>query len=788
MTQLLLTLAYDHTLGFVFTAAVISLVTGWLVTDLRRSYFRAEPNTRIWWLTVLAVITGLGIWTTHFIAMLGYRPDLMLEYHGGLTFLSALLAIALVGLPLALSVKAPSWSGRIAFGAVGGLGISAMHHVGMSAILGCQLSTSTHLNWLAGAFGALCLGVSRGLPSGALARAGSCILFTLAVCSSHFTSIAGTNVFANVVYTHQPYQNVILTIFAATGAAVLFLATIAAITTAKRFEAQQKAHSTVLATALHNMSDGLIMLNGSGQVELFNRRFLQMNRLDDHSLKRGMSRKTMLDVLHRQSNWSADHRQKVEAALKHWVTMGDDQTHEFIACDGRVIEVNSRNIENRGGFVITFDDVTKDRELKQRMHDLIYLDTLTGLANRRALYQRMEEDFHPKQRFKLILIDLDRFKAVNDTYGHSVGDKVLLQVGGRLRQVLGDDGLVARLGGDEMAVLAYGDLDQAMAVATQILAALHESFAIDGHLISIGCSLGMCCTDDAADVGELLQRSDVALYQAKRQGRGQIACYKPGMLEAVAERRRLEDDMRVAIAKGQMFLLYQPVYDVHREIIIGYEALIRWQHPVHGLISPDRFIPLAEENGQILDIGQWVLEQACLEAASWNNDCYVAVNVSAAQFRSPLLMAHLTRALDASGLHPNRLEVELTETAMVDDGGVLARTLTAIRQLGVSIAMNDFGTGYSSLKHLTNFPFDRIKVDRSFVSSAQFDRNALAVLRGVAQIGKDLDISILAEGVETQEQLELMRSIGCDAIQGYFIGRPQQLAQSQEKSRNSLVA
>ncbi|WP_234902088.1 bifunctional diguanylate cyclase/phosphodiesterase [Agrobacterium rubi] len=413
---------------------------------------------------------------------------------------------------------------------------------------------------------------------------------------------------------------------------------------------------------------------------------------------------------------------------------------------------------------------------ERRATQMSLTDTLTGLSNRLALQRRIDQDFYSKKRFKLLLIDLDRFKSVNDTYGHSFGDKLLVEVAVRITKIVGATGFSARLGGDEMAVLVYEDLDTAMRVANGIVKAIAEPFSIDGIAVSIGCSVGLCCTDNAANVTELMQRTDVALYESKRRGRGQATYYESGMLEAIVERRTLETDMRSAIDNNQFYLVYQPVMDLRNNKIVGYEALIRWDHPSRGMIPPAHFIPIAEETGLIVEIGCWVLNEACREAATWANDNHVAVNVSAVQFRSPQLLFHLTAALDKSGLPAQRLEIELTETAIVEDGEQIAYTLTAIRALGVKIAMDDFGTGYSSLTHLRDLPFDRIKIDRSFVATAETDRHSFAVLSGLVHIAQKMEIALLAEGVETEGQLELLRSIGCDTIQGYLVGRPERKA------------
>lgn len=782
MIQALLQLATSHSVGFVLTSFVNCVVAGWLLAKLMRRVADTNPARRPQWLAGTAVVAGLGVWTTHFVAMLGYRPDLMLSYGGLTTAVSAVVAVLAVGVPLAVTPLLGSWRWRATLGAVAGLGVGAMHYAGMMALEGCIQTHSPVAAGLATIIGALCLALACGLPLRIATSRLVCGLFTLAVCGAHFTGIAGTNLEVLAGQGVLAHENVTLSVFTAAGAAVLFLGAFLTILTAQRFEAQERAHSAVLSTALHNMSNGLVFIDAEQRLGLFNRRFLEICKLPSDGLRAGMTRAEFIDALDGANGWSAERRVKIEKLIAHWATMVEEETVEHVATDGRTIEVTCRRVE-AGGVVLTFDDVTKDREAQVRIAELAFRDPLTKLANRRAFSARMEQDFHPKRRFKLLLIDLDRFKPVNDTYGHGVGDLVLVQVAERLTAIAGPEGVAARLGGDELAVLAYGDLEQATDVAERILEAISQPFQIGDINVNIGCSIGMCCTDDAQSPAELMQLSDIALYEAKRGGRGRASCYSPGMFEAVSERVQLETDMRTAIERGEMHLAYQPVLALADDRIIGYEALIRWDHPQLGSISPVRFIPLAEETGQIVEIGAWVLKEACRQAAQLANDVYVAVNVSPIQFRSPMLLSHLTQALASGGLPAWRLEIELTETAIVEDGAKIAEMLGAIRRLGVSVAMDDFGTGYSSLSHLRDFPLDRIKVDRSFVATAETDRHSMAVLEGITHIARKLDIAILAEGVETQTQLALLRKIGCDAIQGYLVGRPERMSSGSEATR-----
>ncbi|KST57330.1 diguanylate cyclase [Methylobacterium sp. GXS13] len=770
-------LAADHALGFVFTAVVICLAAGWLVATLMRTVSDADPAYRYRWIAGTAVVAGLGVWTTHFVAMLGYRPDMVLTFDDMRTIVSALIAILVAGLPLAVARLFPSWRIRAVAGAIAGLGIVGMHYAGMAAIEGCQQTHSPLMNVLAAGIGACSLALACGLPRRLATPRVVCALFTLAVTGTHFAAIAGTTLARIQGYSGFPHENIVLSIFTTAGAAVLFLGAFLTIIATQRFDAQERAHSSVLRTALDNMSNGLLYLDASERVRLYNRRYTEIYGIPVDVDLTGRTIDQIIDIVGNCHHWTTDRRVAARQRVDEWRNVENSRQIDYPLEDGRILQVEIRPIEE-GGNVVTFDDVTKERAAQRRIAELAFSDPLTKLANRRALNARLDRDFVPKRVVKLLLIDLDRFKQINDTYGHVVGDQLLIQVANRLKTIAGSDGFVARLGGDEMAVLVYGDQAQAMAVATEVIEALALPYGINDLTVSIGCSIGMCCTDDARDAIELMQFSDIALYESKRQGRGRTSCYTRDMLKTVADRVQLETDMRTAIERWEMHLAYQPVISLVDDRIIGYEALIRWDHPTLGAVSPARFIPLAEETGQIVPIGAWVLREACRQAAQLPSDVYVAVNVSPVQLRSPQLLSDLTQALAKSGLPAKRLEIELTETAIVEDGPQIAKVLNAIRRLGVTVAMDDFGTGYSSLSHLRDLPLDRIKVDRSFVATAETDRHSLAVLKGITQIARALNVALQAEGVETPSQLALMRDVGCDAIQGYLVGRPQRLVES----------
>ncbi len=406
-------------------------------------------------------------------------------------------------------------------------------------------------------------------------------------------------------------------------------------------------------------------------------------------------------------------------------------------------------------------------------------DGLTGLPTRIALERRLAAALTAATErgaeAALLLIDLDRFKSVNDTLGHPVGDALLRAVAGRLRGALRKGDLPARLGGDEFAVLVTG-ADAATlgeALATRLVDLLGRAYLVDGHMLNIGASVGLALLpQDAADAAEAMRHADLALYGAKAAGRGTFRFFEPAMNARVQARRTLEADLRRALILREFDIAYQPLIEARTSAVAGFEALLRWSHPVRGSVPPSDFIPLAEEIGLIGPIGEWVLHTACREATRWPAAVSVAVNLSPVQFRDAGLLATVRAALDASGLAPSRLDLEITEGALLDNTDDVLRVLRDLRAIGVRIAMDDFGTGYSSLSYLQKFPFDKIKIDRSFIRDMGDDPDSAAIVRAVTGLGQSLGMRTTAEGVETKEQVARLSAEGCGELQGYLFSRP----------------
>ena len=517
-------------------------------------------------------------------------------------------------------------------------------------------------------------------------------------------------------------------------------------------------HNAQMTAALDNMSQGLCLFDAMGRLLVANRRFAEMFGCpllgsDAPDVLRAAGLSALLDL-------SGGF---VEALSCH-------------LADGRMIAVSQAHIAG-GGWVATYEDITERRNAEARLAHVARHDQLTSLPNRLKFSEHMADAWNREEQERslaVLCLDLDRFKFVNDTFGHPVGDALLRAVAERLQSCCRDEDLVARLGGDEFAIIQVGRQPAAATgLARRLLEVIVDPFILDGQAIEVGMSIGIALAADVALSSEkdLLGCADLALYRAKGDGRGCFRFFESGMDLRVRERRALEHDLRNALAKDEMEIYYQPQISGGR--LAGFEALLRWNHPMRGRVNPGDFIPLAEETGLIGPLGDWVLRNACKAAAGWPADVKVAVNLSPAQLQGRDLVRDVGEALSGSSLPPHRLELEITEALLMQDDKFVLETLVAIRGLGVRIAMDDFGTGYSSLAYLSRFPFDKIKIDQSFIRGMVGSDEALAIIRAIIGLGRSLGIAINAEGVETQEQHSMLTAKGCGELQGFLFGRPQ---------------
>ena len=433
--------------------------------------------------------------------------------------------------------------------------------------------------------------------------------------------------------------------------------------------------------------------------------------------------------------------------------------------------------------VLAVRDISERKEAAARIAHLAYHDALTGLPNRAVFADHLARGVgkaaEQGEPIAVLCIDLDGFKAVNDIHGHPAGDELLIEAAHRLRTVVRGNELVARLGGDEFAVVQEGGSQPTHAglLSERVIAALRQPFAIGGQSIRISASIGVAVYPADADTpSDLIKNADMALYRAKAEGRGFTRFYEAAMDEALRQRRQLEADLCLAIGREELKVHYQPLAELGSGAIIGFEALLRWDHPRLGPVSPEMFIRLAEESGLIVKLGEWVLREACGEAARWDPPLKLSVNLSPLQFMQDDLVGAVERVLAETGLASSRLELEVTEGLLIKDAGGAVAMLERLKALGVQIAMDDFGTGYSSLTYFRMFPFDKVKIDQGFVRDMIDNPQALAIIRSVIGLGHGLGVPVVAEGVETQAQLDALRAEGCDQVQGYFIARPNPIA------------
>jgi diguanylate cyclase (GGDEF)-like protein len=535
-------------------------------------------------------------------------------------------------------------------------------------------------------------------------------------------------------------------------------------------------------TAINNMSQGLCFFDADHRLIVCNDRFVEMYDIAPERVSPGMTLIEIVDLRFEAGSFPAMTRDEYLLWRTNVAVSNEAKDSIVELMNGRTFKIRHRPMPG-GGWVATHEDITEQRQSEVKIEYMAHHDSLTGLANRVLLNDRLERALGRAQHGGMVAVhhlDLDQFKAVNDTFGHPSGDKLLGVVAERLRLLVGESDTIARMGGDEFVIVqaAIADPADATSLAQGVIGLLSEPYDIDGQQAVIGVSIGISVgPGDGASPDKLLRNADLALYRAKSDGRGTFRFFEPAMDLQMQTRRVMEQDLRKALPAGEFELYYQPVVNLASKEISGFEALIRWNHPTKGVISPAAFIPLAEEIGFIVPMGEWVIRQACATAAQWPDSMHVAVNISAIQFRNPGLMQVIVGALAASGLAPTRLEIEITESVLLHNKETTLAVLHQLRALGIRIAMDDFGTGYSSLTYLQSFPFDKIKIDRSFVKNITEDASSLNIVRAVAALANGMGMTATAEGVETAEQLERIASEGCTEMQGFLFSRPLPVAE-----------
>ena len=766
----------EHDLRLVVLAALVCTLASFTAIGLLHHVRHSTGRMQRIWLGVVATSSGFGIWATHFIAMLAFSPGIPSGYNIALTALSLVAAIILTGcgfaVALSRTVPAANWLG----GAIVGGGIAVMHYTGMAAF-----EIQGRIVWdpvlvvvsiaAGGLIGAAATRVGL-IDGGGKWKAYGALLLTTAICSHHFTAMGAAAIIPDprIVVSETAMPTGWLAIAVATASLVILLLACAglALDIRDRRRVEQAAdHMRGLANAA---VEGLLVCDGETIVTA-NESFaalsgLRKGHIVGATLSSFLPQEVVRSLLGPKVN---DNNGLIEATL--------------LEMNGNAIPVElvARSVvfAGRTHRAIAVRDLRMRKTAEAELKHLADHDALTGLPNRRSFNRRLDQEIATAnaegRHLALLYLDLDRFKEVNDLFGHAAGDALLRTVARCIAGVLDDRQMLARIGGDEFMIIAPGLSDPA--AAGRIAESIMEAFRIEnekseGGSLALG-SIGIAiCPNDGLDRDALMSHADTALYRAKAEGRGTYRFFEAAMGEDIKTRRYLEHDLRHAIARGEFHLVYQPQKAIATGEVTGFEALIRWRHPERGIISPATFIPVAEESGTILQIDEWVLRTACREAAGWSRPLVVAVNISAVQLHSTHFSQLVHEILLQTGMPPHRLELEITETALVRDLNRALATLRQVKALGVRIAMDDFGTGYSSLANLRAFPFDKIKIDGSFIKAVHRNKQAAAIVRAVLGLGKGMELPVLAEGIETAGELKFLASELCGEGQGYYFGRP----------------
>jgi diguanylate cyclase (GGDEF)-like protein/PAS domain S-box-containing protein len=800
MYKVLTCLGFEHDWKLVVLAGIVCFLASAVALSLFQRAKASQGQARFVWMALQAIVSGCGIWATHFIAMLAYDPGIGAGYSVPVTLLSLVFAILITGLGFGIALSSAQRPRAAIGGAVVGLGVAAMHYTGMTA-----LELPAHIDWdiptvivsvvIGSILGALALVVACGRESNSRGML-STVLFTLAIVSHHFTAMGAVTLIPDPTLATDGLDISPFTLsFLVAGAAFVILgATLMAASMDRRTKQALGRQKELLDAALENMSQGLCMFDADGRILLFNEHYLRMMGRGDLRLEGRL----LGDVLHELKTfgrWEGDPDEFVGNLINE--AREGRSTTNIVVQAARSIRIVHQPMQGGGGWVATFEDITEWQRAQAQITHMARHDALTNLPNRTLFREQLEQALRLAKRgskLAVLCLDLDHFKDINDSLGHPIGDALLMEVGRRLVSCIREGDTVSRLGGDEFAIVQLcgsDDANPAVSLASRIVEEISAPYDVGGHQLVIGVSVGISLApDDGRNPDELLKKADLALYRAKADGRGTYRFFEAGMDARAQARRLLELDMRAALPRGEFEMHYQPIRDVAAETIVACEALVRWRHPMRGLIPPGNFIPLAEETGLIIQIGEWVLRTACRDAAAWPNDIGVAVNLSPVQFKNPNLVLQVMNALAQSGLPAHRLELEITESVLLQNSEATLSTLHALRGNGVRISLDDFGTGYSSLSYLRSFPFDKIKIDRSFVEDVTSREDSLAIVRAVAGLGRSLGIATTAEGVETMAQLDVLRREGCTQAQGYLFSKPCPAAEVRKlfTSRESAVA
>jgi diguanylate cyclase (GGDEF)-like protein/PAS domain S-box-containing protein len=773
MDKIIACLVNEHDYRMVLVAGVVCFLAALTSFRLYSRMNGARGLVRGAWLLLTALVAGSGVWATHFLAILAYDPGVETGYSPTGTMMSLMVAVFFMAAGFFAATTSRERANQMAGGMLIGVGVAGMHYTGMSSFV-----TQGTIVWEAATIGAsvvvgvigasaalMLAGDARSFPRQVLAS----LALTLGVCGLHFTAMGAITIVPDMTVIVPDQLEGVMTLAVATITALIMLGGLGAVLIESATSRSALERIRTLANAAY---EGIVVVQ-NGIIKDANAAFCDLAGAAAEDLYGKPFNEALLSF-----DDALGVRTDAERREGHMHPVGGGQSVP-VEIFARVMDDGAR-AETRGLMVLAIRDLRERRSAEEKIRYLAEHDGLTGLPNRNAMQSRLTAALDrveaSGETLALICVDLDHFKEANDLHGHLAGDAVLVEAARRLQDSVTAPSFAARLGGDEFVVVQITDEDQPTAAAElagRLLETLKDGMTYEGQDLAMAASLGVSLYPDDGRTGEaLLANADMALYRAKENGRGAYRFFKREMDETIRERRNLARELRQAIIDEDLVVHYQPQARACDGEILGFEALVRWRHPVRGMIPPLDFIPLAEETGLILPLGEWVLRKSCAEAAQWDKPLSIAVNLSPLQLNQPNLPQIVHEILIQTGLSPMRLELEVTESALFKDYQRALDNLRRLKAMGVRIAMDDFGTGFSSLSTLQSFPFDKIKVDKSFVENIHRDARATVIVKAVLGLGRSLDIPVVAEGVETDEQLQFLRGEDCAEVQGYAIGRP----------------
>ncbi|PSL40747.1 PAS domain S-box-containing protein/diguanylate cyclase (GGDEF)-like protein [Planomicrobium soli] len=786
-------ISFNYDASLVTLSILVAFFSSFVALDISSRLAAASGPNQLRWIISGAAVMGLGIWAMHFIAMLAFHLSVAVSYNLPLVFLSIIPALVSSGIAFYLISTPAATRLHLFSGAFFiGMGAIAMHYLGMASMdLGADISYDPILYLLSVgmAFATSIVALSRlfylrEMQGFHWKKAASAALMSMGIAGFHYTAMEAA-IFSPTI--HHVSKGVALEdgksigYGIGTGILIILLLALGSIRIDKKLLAQREESERKFQTVIESAHDAIIVADQFGTIVHWN-----------HGAK-------MIFGYEKEEVLGLDIEMIVPGRFKNVLPKGIQGYHlskiEDVA--GKIIEVTG--VRKNGDefplemslstwqtdegtfFSSIIRDVTERKQSEEKINSLVYLDPLTGLPNRRLFHERLDQALNEAAEkeniFSLLYLDLDHFKLINDTFGHSIGDQLLVEATERLQRHATQEDLIARLGGDEfILLLPHAGRKKAANLARGLLKSFEEPFHFNGEEMFVSLSIGISrYPEDGKDQETLIKNADLALYRTKDIGRNGFHFHTSEMNEIVIRKSKLASSLRTGLENGEFVILYQPQIDLKTEKIIGVEALVRWNHPKLGTISPAEFIPLAEETGSIIPIGEYVLRKACQQSKAWQDaglpPFRVAINISARQFTQTNLAETVKSALEESGLSPQYLELELTESIIQGSKSSIA-TMQELKKMGIHLSIDDFGTGYSSLSYLKLFPIDSLKIDQYFTRNIQVDSKDAALVDTIIRMGHNLNLNVIAEGVETAEQLDFLKSRLCDQAQGYYFNKP----------------